>query len=201
MSPYPSQTNRAGIIETARQLIERDGVEALSLGKVAAALDIKAPSLYRHIRNKNALLQAVIEQTYLSLFAAYDEALDQSGDDPAERLLNLSRSHRRFAHENPNTYMLAYTTPNPELNTNPDMLLERAISIQEIMSRITGEENSLPALRGSLALVHGYVMLELNGQFRRGGDLAATFDAVLEAYLRGWENAPASRKRRSKKKR
>jgi len=200
MSPYPSQTNRTGIIETARQLIERDGVEALSLGKVAAALDIKAPSLYGHIRNKNALLQAVIEQTYLSLFDAYDEALDQSGDDPAERLLNLSRAHRRFAHENPNTYMLAYTTPNPELNTNPDMLLERAIAIQKIMSAITGEEASLPALRGSLALVHGYVMLELNGQFRRGGDLAATFNAVLEAYLRGWEKAPASRKRHSKKK-
>ena len=61
MSPYPSQTNSKTVIETARILIEHEGVEALSLGKIAAELGIKAPSLYRHIKNKHALLQAVEE--------------------------------------------------------------------------------------------------------------------------------------------
>jgi hypothetical protein len=28
--------------------------------------------------------------------------------------------------------------------------------------------------------------MELNGQLRRGGDLAETFDAVFRAYLNGW---------------
>ena len=200
MSPYPSQTNRTLIVEAARQLIEQDGVDNLSLGKVAAALDIKAPSLYRHIRNKNALLIAVIEQTYLNLFAAYDAALAASGDDPTERMLNLSRAHRRFAHENPNTYVLIYTMNDPQNLANPDMLLERALLVEKIMSRIAGEENSLPALRGSLAIVHGFAMLELNGEFRRGGDLDAHFDAALKAYLRGWKSAPVSDKRRPKPK-
>ena len=201
MSPYPSQTNRSMIVETARQLIEQDGVADLSLGKVAAALEIKAPSLYRYIKNKHALLIAVIEQTYLNLFAAYDEALAESGDDPAERMLNLGRAHRRFAHENPNTYMLIYTRNDPQNLENPNMLLERALLVEKIMSRIAGEENSLPALRGSLAIVHGFSMLELNGEFRRGGDLDAHFDAVLKAYLRGWQTAPASDRRRPKSKR
>jgi AcrR family transcriptional regulator len=198
MSPYPSQTNHAKIVEVARQLIEQDGVENLSLGKVAAALNIKAPSLYRHIKNKNALLIAVIEQTYRNLFATYDAALAQSGDDPAEQLLNISRAHRRFAQENPHTYVLAYTMTDPKYLDDPDLLLQRAISIQEIMVEISGETNALAALRGSLALVHGYAMLELNGQFRRGGDLDATFDTVLEAYLRGWQKAPMSKKRQRK---
>jgi AcrR family transcriptional regulator len=201
MSPYPSQTNRTMIIETARQLIEQDGVEALSLGRVAAALDIKAPSLYRHIKNKNALLIAVIELTYHNMFTAYAEALAQSADDPAERMFNLSRAHRRFAHENPNTYVLAYTMTDPQHLSDPDMLLKPAVSIQEIMREITGAENSLAALRGSLALVHGYAMLELNGQFRRGGDLDAHFDAALEAYLAGWRATHTSSKRRPKPKR
>ena len=187
MSPYPSQTDHDTIVRTAGMLIERDGVEALSLGKVAAELGIKAPSLYRHIDSKNSLLQAVIEQTFRAMFEAYDEALANSGDNPAEMLLNLSRAQRRFAQANPNTYMLAYTTPNPELKSNPDMLLERAVSIQAIMREISGEERSLSALRGSLALVHGFVMLELNGQFRRGGDLSDAFDDALQAYLNGWK--------------
>ncbi len=30
-------------------------------------------------------------------------------------------------------------------------------------------------------------MLELNGQFRRGGDLGAAFEAAIAAYLAGWQ--------------
>lgn len=186
MSPYPSQTDISGILDVARQLIEQNGVEALSLGKIAGKLGIKAPSLYNHIESKNALLQAVVEQTYLAMFAAYDEALRQSTADPTEQLLNLSRAQRRFAHANPNCYMLAYTTQNPDLRADPDMLLKQAVSIQKIMAQISGEANSLAALRGSLALTHGFITLELNGQFRRGGDLSETFDQIIRAYLAGW---------------
>ena len=187
MSPYPVQTDRETIIETARAMIERDGVESLSLGKLASELGIKAPSLYRHIASKNAMLQAVIEQTYMNLFHAYDDALENESDNPQDQIIKLSQAHRSFAHENPNTYTLAYTAQHPDLRTNPDTLLERALSIQQIITKISGQENSLPALRGLLALVHGYIMLELNEQLQRGGDLSATFDAVIHAYLQGWQ--------------
>lgn len=192
MSPYPVQTDRETIIETARILIERDSVESLSLGKIAEELGIKAPSLYRHVASKTAILQAVIEQTYMSLFRAFDEVLESAGDDPAgddpiEKILKLSQIQRTFALENPRTYTLAYTAQNPELRTNPDILLKGALSLQKIIAQISGEEDSLPALRGLLALVHGFVTLELNGQFQRGGDLSATFDTVIQAYLQGWK--------------
>ena len=187
MSPYPVQTDRKTIVETASMLIEQDGVDNLSLSKLASQLGIKAPSLYRHIANKEALLHAVIEHTYLRIFEAYDTALASAGDNPVDQIVKLSQAHRSFAHANPNTYMLAYTIPNPELPSNPDMLLERAISIQQIMLQISGEENSLSALRGLLALSHGFATLELNGQLRRGGDLSETFDTVILAYLRGWQ--------------
>lgn len=186
MSPYPVQTDRETIIETARMLIERDGVEYLSLGNVASELGIKAPSLYHHIKSKSALLQAVIEHTYRMLFQSYDEALENANDSPEEQLLRIARAQHVFAHANPNTYMLAYAAQNPELRADPNMLLERAIEVQKIMIQISGEENSLPALRGLLALIHGYIMLELNEQFQRGGDLSATFDSIVNRYLTGW---------------
>ncbi|MEM8862291.1 MAG: TetR-like C-terminal domain-containing protein [Chloroflexota bacterium] len=52
--------------------------------------------------------------------------------------------------------------------------------------RVTGEENSLVALRGLLAITHGFVSLEINGQYRRGGDLSQAFEVVVRAYLSGW---------------
>ena len=187
MSPYPIQTDRETIIETARRLIERDGEENLSLAQLAAELGIKAPSLYRHIASKNALFQAVVEQTALKLFEAYDKALETAGDSTQAKILQLAAVHRTFAHQNPNTYMLAFAAHPPEIRANPDMLLNRAVALQQIMSQISGEENSLPALRGLLAIIHGFVTLELNGQFQRGGDLAAAYETAIHAYLQGWQ--------------
>jgi len=60
--------------------------------------------------------------------------------------------------------------------------------VQEIMAKITDQEQSLPTLRGALALVHGFVMLELKDQLQRGGDLTWAFDASVNAYLRGWKS-------------
>lgn len=187
MSPYPSQTNRENIVDTAIDLIERDGVQNLSLSSVAAELGIKAPSLYRYVESKDALLHAVIEQTYLKMFEAYDAVLEQDYGGPAEILLNLAKAQYCFAHEYPNNYMLAYFTANPEFSGNPNMLRERAIAVQVIIQEISGEKNALPAYRGLLALVHGYVMLELNGQFRRGGDLEGMLEQTVSAYLKCWK--------------
>jgi AcrR family transcriptional regulator len=187
MSPYPAQTDRESIIETARKLIEQDGIDALSLARLAFELGIKPPSLYRHVRNKTALLQAVIEQTYRRLFESYQVALCSPLVNPDERLQALFHAHRSFAHANPNTYFLAYTATDPELRTDPGYLEGQAVPIQQIMAQISGEEQSLAALRGALALVHGFVMLELKNQLQRGGDLSAAFDASVKAFLRGWQ--------------
>lgn len=187
MSPYPVQTDRESIIKTARDLIERDGLDHLSLSSVASALGIKAPSLYRHIKNKGALLHAVIEHTYQDLFKAYDEAIANSSDDPEEQLISLARAQHAFAHANPNTYMLSYEVKDQDVRADPNMLLERAIILQKIMARISGEERSLTALRGLLAIGHGFIILELNGQFQRGGDLSNAYEESIQAYLHGWQ--------------
>lgn len=186
MSPYPLRTDRRTIINTARILIEREGIEHLSLAKLANEVGIKAPSLYNHISNKDSLLHAVIEETYLQLFAAYDEALQNSGPSAEEKLLTILDAHYQFAKDNPRAYVLAYTAADEKQLSNPDMLLQQAIRIQTIIKEITGESNSLTALRGLLAIVHGFVMLELNGQLRRGGDLQQTLQDAVRAYLRGW---------------
>jgi AcrR family transcriptional regulator len=186
MSPYPTQTNRQSIILAARQMIEQDGISALSLGKLARRLGIKAPSLYRHIANKTALLQAVNEAVFEELFQAYDRVLAEGAADLSIQLLDLARVHRAFAHAFPNTYLLAYSSRDPAQAPDPDLLLQAALKIQAVIAPLSGPDHSLAALRGLLALAHGYVTLELHGQFQRGGDLDADFDAALLAYLQGW---------------
>jgi AcrR family transcriptional regulator len=185
--PYPAQTDRETIIQTARILIEQEGVEQLSLARLAAALGLKAPSLYRHVASKTALLQAVNTLTFQKLFEYYQTALAAGSSGPKVQLATILRAHRAFAWANPKTYILAFTTSIPEQRADETMLEQLALPIQALMAQLSGPEQSLAALRGALALVHGFVMLELNDQFKRGGNLDEAFEAAIRAYLMGWK--------------
>ena len=183
--PYPAQINPDRILEKAREMVEAGGAGQLSLHALAGALGVKAPSLYRYFPSKTDLLRALNLQTIRQMTASMREVASE-GVDARMRLLAMSRAWRVFAHTNPMTYALAFTHTNPELRPADQLLEALAIPIQQVMAEISGEEGSLAALRGLWALLHGFMLLELSGQFRRGGDLEAAFVQSVEAYLNGW---------------
>ena len=185
--PYPTQITRESIIRQATVMIEQNGVEQLSLGKLATALGVKAPSLYRYVNNKDALLKAVNLQTVQELFAAYGEALADVSGEAEVKLTAVLHAHRAFALSQPQGYMLALANPNDAQRPDEDALLQMVLPIQALTVELTGEAHSLAALRGALALVHGFVMLELNNQLRRGGNLSADFGQAIAAYIQGWQ--------------
>lgn len=184
--PYPSQVDFETLIDTARDLIEQSGVEQLTLQRLADVFGIKAPSLYKHVTNKTALLQAVNTRTGTLLVSAIQASLATVGDDPIQRLLTMGRAYRVFALQHPVTYSLLYGSLNPALRLDPQIAEALALPLQAEMEAIAGEGNALAALRGAWALIHGFVMLELSQQFQRGGSLDAAFEQALAAYLRGW---------------
>ena len=184
--PYPSRVDHDQIIQAATHFIETEGVDALTLGKLAKALGIKAPSLYRHVANKEALLQGVNLLTLQRLMADLASAGKAAQTEPAQQLSSMLRAYRHFAHTYPGLYSLAMTTKPSEGRPNEDVLVQMVLPMQKLVAQISGETHSLTALRGLFALVHGFVMLELHEQLQRGGDLDETFEQVVDAYLQGW---------------
>lgn len=67
---------RETIVTTAVELLRRDGLEALSLRKLAAELDVAAPTLYWHIGSKRELLDLVAEE----LMRTQDTERDRPAD-------------------------------------------------------------------------------------------------------------------------
>ena len=51
------------IIEKALERFAERGYDAVSVGEIAAAVGIKAPSLYNHYKNKQAIFEAIVEDT------------------------------------------------------------------------------------------------------------------------------------------
>jgi len=183
--PYPSQIDRDKIVQQATVMITEDGVDKLSLHKLATALGVKAPSLYRYVGNKTELIRAVNLATLDDMFTMMHEAATSSSGKPEEKLLAIFLAYRAFAHANPRRYLLAYHE-NDAYRSDEALLVQMVLPVQGIMAELIGEERSLTALRGALALVHGFVLLEINNQLRRGGNLDEAFQESVQAYLRGW---------------
>lgn len=184
--PYPAQVTKPQLIEAAWELVEQEGIDQLSLNRLAAVFDVKAPSLYRHMQNKAGLIRAVNELTNTRLIDSLMEAMEAAGDDPADRMIAIGRAYRVFAHAHPRVFMLAFSTAEDTLRPDAAEQERAVLPLQGTMAQISGEADSLAALRGVLALVHGFVVLELNAQFRRGGDLDEAFEKAYSAYLKGW---------------
>jgi AcrR family transcriptional regulator len=152
------------ILDAARELLARDGVEALTVGRLAQALGIKAPSLYKHFKSKRALESELIADGLAAHAAAVDGA----------DLASIARSYRAFALANPQLYRLMTERPLPREDL-PEGLEARAAAP---LLKALGDPD---LARGAWAFAHGMVQLELAGRFPPGADLDAAWRRVIEA--------------------
>src|SRR5215212_1642194 len=81
------------IVAAARELLEGEGREALSMRRLAERLGIRAPSIYKHLPGKEALEAAVISDGFQEQPAAF-EAAGSSVDA-------IAASYRAFALAHP----------------------------------------------------------------------------------------------------
>ena len=51
------------IVDAALELLEEDGADGLSMRRLAERLGIRAPSIYKHLPDKQALEAAIISRT------------------------------------------------------------------------------------------------------------------------------------------
>jgi AcrR family transcriptional regulator len=152
------------IVTVARQLLEQEGAEALTMRRLAERLGIRAPSLYKHLPDKAALEAAIIATGFEDAAAAFEAALDGARDAGAEALAALAAAYRTFALAHPHLYRLMNNGPLPRQHL-PAGLEERTAAP---LLRAAG---SRARARAVWAFAHGMVQLELARRFPPGADL------------------------------
>lgn len=91
--PDARQTvNAAAVREAALTLFAERGYRGTALSEIAAALGIRTPSLYNHIRAKQDLLRDIISETTEQVWADYEAAVADVAD-VAERLRRAARTY------------------------------------------------------------------------------------------------------------
>ena len=172
------------VVRAAAEIIDRDGLDALSLSGLATRLGVKSPSLYAHIEGLEDLRRR------LGVLAA-----EQLGDAIAPAAAGLARgdalqavgqAYRSWVLAHPGLY--AALEPN---GPRGEPAVERVLSLVLAVLRGYGLEGdtAIHAARSLRAALHGFTALETSGGFGIPVDPDISFAWMLEALDRGLSTA------------
>jgi AcrR family transcriptional regulator len=148
---------REVVLAAALEIIDRDGAEALSMRRLAAALDRDPMIIYRHAPNKAALLDGVTETVLAQL------KVDPADPDWAAQLRTVARDYRALALAHPRVVPLLVTRPlATPLALRPLGTLRPLEDILTLLTRagFTGPD-ALHIYRALFGFLHGHILDEL----------------------------------------
>jgi AcrR family transcriptional regulator len=148
---------REQILTGALEIIDRDGIDGLSMRRLGKALGRDPMALYRHAKNKAALLDEIAENVLERL------EVDAEDSDWATQMRSVARGFRQLALEHPHVVPLLVTRPlAAPLGLRPLGTLRPLESILTLLTRagFTGVE-ALNIYRVLFAFLHGHVLNEM----------------------------------------
>jgi TetR/AcrR family tetracycline transcriptional repressor len=106
MAPRKANTptlSREQIVAAAITIVDREGLDALSMRKLAAELGVGPMSLYYHVQDKTSLYDLILD----AVMSEVDFAVDDPSEPPRERVARLARAFRAALLTHPHATALA----------------------------------------------------------------------------------------------
>jgi len=170
--PAPSRTSLDAIVSTGRAVLDADGIDALTMQRVASAVGVQPPSLYKHVRDRDALVRLIAADIVREL-AGVLEAAAVTGDARTD-LAAIARSFRSWAVSHRGAFTLLFSRM-PDAWLEPDPAGASVDPLFRTVAALAGDAQVLEASRTVVAWASGFIGMELAGAFRLGGDVDAAF--------------------------
>lgn len=145
--------NRRRVVGAGLELVDRDGLDELSMRNLAAELGVEAMSLYRHVANKDDLLAGLTELVWAEIAAAAPPA-----DDWIAWLRTFGHAIRDAVRRHPNALpvlMSGEVSPVPALELFADQL-------ERTDAAALDRDRAVSALRTVAAFALGCAVCELS---------------------------------------
>lgn len=101
--------HRENILAHACDLYLAEGLDGFSMRKLAKAVGVTAPALYRHFESREHVLADVVREAYREFTAYFYRALE--GRTPEERLRRAGQGYLDFALQHPRWYQMVFISP------------------------------------------------------------------------------------------
>jgi AcrR family transcriptional regulator len=169
-------------------LLDEGGPDAVTMLAVAERVGVQAPSLYKRVPGRAALLGLVGGAAFDELGAVLAPC---AGDpDPRSALRGMVTAYRAWAHAHPRAYGLLFADLPAAARPPADHGARASAPLLGVIARLAGPHRALEGARVVTAFAHGFVAMELAGAFRLGGDPAEAFDAGVDLLAAALDRRP-----------
>ncbi len=185
---------RGRILDAARKIVKREGFGALTVRRIADAIEYAPGTLYLYFENRDAIARELSFEGFRKLLETFAPA--EAMGDPLARLEAIGRAYVRFGMENPEMYRLVFLE-DPQLTTavfqaasdDPGQRAYQALidPLEELRrSRRLRPGANVQALADALwAVLHGIVSLKLTCPGYPVTPVEALLDTALGTFLDG----------------
>ena len=161
--PHDGQLTRSVILQAALAIVDRDGVDKLSMRRLSDAVGRDPVMIYRHVPNKAAVLDGVAEIVLAQL------SVNTTDPDWVEQLRTVAHAFRELALTHPNVLPLLVTRPlATPLGQRPPGMLRH---IEDVLALLTSAgfagDDALHIYRALFGFLYGHVLNELQEVIER----------------------------------
>jgi AcrR family transcriptional regulator len=191
--PRRAKINREQVLDAALQLIDDEGVEAVSMRRLGQQLGVEAMSLYNHVKDKGTLLQGVVERLLASVRPLRSQNWRRDIVDYAQTWRTTLSKHPRVG-----ALLLSHPPESPSAAAHEEFVmsalsdpipqaLDRAYAFMAIRNYLLGDlacsySSSVPRL----AAAAGTAAVTF-ADFRMNSSPEVAFELGLNALLDGIE--------------
>jgi AcrR family transcriptional regulator len=183
-SPARRLLDRERVISAAAQVADADGLDKLTLTRVAAILGVRQPALYRHVDGFDDLLRSLsLQGREILAQRLTDAAVGLSGDDSVAA---VGHAWRQMVRDHPGLYAATDRYPcagDAELEAAVERVL--AVLGQALRGYDLTEEDRVHAARALRSAFHGFSHLESGDGHPLPHDPEDTFGHLVSLLCAG----------------
>lgn len=194
-SPYHHGNLKEALLETALEMIDREGLDTITLRELTQRLGTSRTAVYRHFASKEMLILGVIEKGYEQLDLLFTPIFQDKARSVDARFETMGRAYLNFAIEHPNLYRLLfgelYRKEREEIcdykdesrSTGLYALLGLLVEAQE--EGIIARENPMVQAATVWASIHGLASLLIDGHLLMSDNLEEIYRYSQGVLLKG----------------
>jgi AcrR family transcriptional regulator len=188
------QEIKTSILEAAWQLVEQEGWHALSIRKIADAIEYSIPVIYSHFENKDAILLEFSREGFRRL-AHHLQTAKEEHENPNQQLMAMAQAYWNFAFSNQEYYQLMFGLGIPACDTVKKVAEMKLFSdviipvLQKAVAMSSHPETShMLKFHTYWSILHGLVSIQMIGKDNSSDPIQ---QMVLEDAIGGFIKALA----------
>lgn len=194
-SPYHHGNLKESLVETALEMIDKEGLDSVTLRDLAQRLGTSRTAIYRHFDSKEALILGVIQKGYEQLDMMFTPIFQDTTQSVAVRFERMGRAYLDFAIAHPNLYRLLFgenfRQEREEICDYKDenqatglyALIGLLLEAQE--EGIIARENPMIQAATVWASIHGLASLLIDGHLMMSDNMEAIYEYSIGVLLKG----------------